>query len=273
MLKFDLNALGFNLNNAYSCCQLSEAAYLPKELIGHKLVEEWKMLSVSPFDNNNARGFVASSDDVTVVSFTGSEFDIDLWQENIDAQFCTGPFQSKDRVHRGFNLGISEIAEDLISKIRAISNANSKIIITGHSLGGAIANIFAAHMFHQEIKPHLVYTFGSPRVGCKNFRRLYDYISKGRSFRIVNRHDIVPRTPPRVSRFHHVGELHYIDPSGNIHKDISAWNRLLLYLDPTGKTPKSHIKEIIKRLPNAIEDHLLKNYLIELKSIIQDDKL
>ena len=75
-------------------------------------------------------------------------------------------------------------------------------------------------MFHNEIKPHAIYTFGSPRVGCKKFRQLYDYISKGRSFRIVNRHDIVPRTPPRISRFHHVGELHYIDPSGKMHKGI-----------------------------------------------------
>ena len=39
-----------------------------------------------------------------------------------------------------------------------------------------------------------------------------------------------------------------------MHKGISAWNRLLLYLDPKGKTPKDHIKQIIKRLPNAIED-------------------
>ena len=47
MLKFNLNDKGFNLNNAYSCCLLSDAAYLPKELIGHKLIEEWGMTSVS----------------------------------------------------------------------------------------------------------------------------------------------------------------------------------------------------------------------------------
>ena len=270
MFKFDLKDTGFNLNNAYSCCLLSDAAYLPKELIGHKLIEEWGMTSVSPFANNNARGFVASSEEITVVAFTGSEFDIELWQENIDAQFSPGPFQSEDRVHRGFNLGISDIRDELISKVEKIGNKNSKLIITGHSLGGAIANIFAAHMFYNEIKPHAVYTFGSPRVGCKKFRQLYDYISKGRSFRVVNRHDVVPRTPPRISRFHHVGELHYIDPSGKMHKGISAWNRLLIYLDPTGKTPKAHIKEIIKRLPNAIEDHLLKNYLIKFESLIEN---
>ena len=270
MLKFSLNNRGFNLQNAYNCCLLSKAAYLPVELVGHQLKEEWGMSDFKQFSNQNCKGFIASSDQVTVMSFTGSEFDLDTWQENIDALFSPGPFGSDDRVHRGFNLGVSQIKDDLITKIETLKYNGTPLFITGHSLGGAIANIFAAHLFHKEIKPYSIYTFGAPRVGCKKFKQLYNYISKERSFRVVNRHDVVPRTPPRLSRFDHVGELHYIDPSGTIQKGISAWRRLLLYLDPSGKSPKTHIKEIIKRLPNAIEDHSLDNYLEKINYALGD---
>ena len=80
MLKFSLNSTGFNLQNAYNCCLLSKAAYLPVELIGHQLKEEWGMSELKQFSNQNCKGFIASSDQVTVMSFTGSEFDLDTWQ-------------------------------------------------------------------------------------------------------------------------------------------------------------------------------------------------
>ncbi|MAB61447.1 MAG: hypothetical protein CMO46_13075 [Verrucomicrobiales bacterium] len=273
MLEFSLKGKGFNLQNAYNCCLLSKAAYLPKELIAHQLIEEFGMSEVKKFSNLNCKGFIASSEQVTVISFTGSEFDFDTWQENIDALFSPGPFGSNDRVHRGFNLGISQIKDDLITKIKITQNKKRPLFITGHSLGGAIANIFAAHLLHEELKPYSIYTYGAPRVGCKKFKQLYNYISKGISFRIVNRHDIVPRTPPRLSTFDHVGELHYIDPSGAIQKGISAWRRLLMYLDPSGKTPKAHIKEIIKRLPNAIDDHSLENYLERINQALKNQEV
>ena len=76
MLKFSLNSTGFNLQNAYNCCLLSKAAYLPVELIGHQLKEEWGMSELKKFSNQNCKGFIASSDQVTVMSFTGSEFEI-----------------------------------------------------------------------------------------------------------------------------------------------------------------------------------------------------
>ena len=91
MLEFSLQSKDFNLQNAYNCCLLSKAAYLPKELIGHQLIEEFGMSEVKKFSNLNCKGFIASSEQVNVISFTGSEFDLETWQENIDALFSPGP--------------------------------------------------------------------------------------------------------------------------------------------------------------------------------------
>ena len=80
------------------------------------------------------------------------------------------------------------------------------------------------------------------------------------------------RIPPRILRYNHVGSLRYLDISGHIHEDVSSWERLLLYLDPSGRSPKQYIKEIADRLPGALDDHAMDNYLIKLSSLALTEK-
>lgn len=80
---------------------------------------------------------------------------------------------------------------------------NAKFMVTGHSLGGALAVLFPAMLFmHKEEtlleKLFAVYTFGQPRVGDEAFakfmnKNLNDPVP--RYFRIVYCNDIVPRVP------------------------------------------------------------------------------
>lgn len=80
------------------------------------------------------------------------------------------------------------------------------VLVTGHSLGGALAIIFFAQVLHEQ-KPWLrnawLYTYGSPRVGDKRFARFLSSES-ARIFHLVNNNDIVPRVPwkrQEVGRF------------------------------------------------------------------------
>ena len=256
---------GFDIQNAFACALASKAAYQSPELIGHQIGEECKVPNVLPFNFSNVRGFIAASEDYTLISFLGSERDYEIWQENIDASFIEGPFNQGDRVHRGFNKGIEQEIINIESKMINVGSKNAPIFLTGHSLGGAIANLAAAYLYKTNHPIHSVYTFGAPRVGCKNFRDIYNRFDNGRSFRIVNRHDIVCRIPPRVLRYKHVGELYYLNSEGTIHKGVNSWKRLLLYLDPSGKEPKAYIKELAKRFPNALEDHSMDKYLEKIR--------
>ena len=70
----------------------------------------------------------------------------------------------------------------------------STIGITGHSLGGAMANLLALEIVRKFNLISELYTFGAPRLGNISF---INYFSKliSNAKRIVHNRDIVPHLP------------------------------------------------------------------------------
>ena len=176
-----------------------------------------------------------------VIAFRGRKpFDADDWETNADFSWYQSS-QFRFKVHLGFleALGLanrsakSEIFDNhtnsafsscvppfdidkedpekplayyaLRKKLKELLQVhrNAKFMVTGHSLGGALAVLFPAMLFmHKEEtlleKLFVVYTFGQPRVGDEAFakfmnKNLNDPVP--RYFRIVYCNDIVPRVP------------------------------------------------------------------------------
>jgi hypothetical protein len=78
-----------------------------------------------------------------------------------------------------------------------------KITVTGHSLGGSIAHIFASWAACRATfpKPITCVTFGGPKAGNVDFRRAVHWLeSHGqlRLLRVVNADDPIPRAPVRA---------------------------------------------------------------------------
>lgn len=100
---------------------------------------------------------------------------------------------------------------------------NAQIVVTGHSLGGALAVIFPALLAMHEEKDILdrlavVVTYGQPRVGDDKFAEYFQakvVKATGAAYgRFVYRYDIVPRVPfdaPPLSMFKHGGECVYFN--------------------------------------------------------------
>jgi hypothetical protein len=67
--------------------------------------------------------------------------------------------------------------------------------ITGHSLGGALAQLAAWRLHRQFVPVHQVCTFGAPMVGNEGAAQAFDREFPGKIFRYVNAPDLVPKLP------------------------------------------------------------------------------
>lgn len=93
-------------------------------------------------------------------------------------------------VHSGFKNQLDKIWQELVTGLDKLPNR--KIFLTGHSLGAAMATICASRLMlthHENLQ--CLYTFGSPRVGCKEF---VDSL-KLKHYRFVNNNDLITSLP------------------------------------------------------------------------------
>ncbi|XP_065865489.1 triacylglycerol lipase OBL1-like [Euphorbia lathyris] len=98
---------------------------------------------------------------------------------------------------------------------------NAKFLVTGHSLGGALAILFPSVLVVQEETEMLerllnVYTFGQPRIGDSKFGAFVETrlnYPAMRYFRIVYCNDLIPRVPfdNKLFAFKHFGTCIYYD--------------------------------------------------------------
>ena len=147
------------------------------------------------------------------VGFRGSS-NIENWISNI--RFLkVYPYENKNiGIEKGFynlfNSNKPKIYENL-KKIVSKYNTN-KLILTGHSSGGALATLLSFDIKNNDHPYDIkLTTFGSPRVGNKEFsNQLRDY--NFYSIRITHYYDVVPHLPQNKLNFEHVlQEIWYND--------------------------------------------------------------
>ncbi|XP_045794833.1 triacylglycerol lipase OBL1 [Trifolium pratense] len=123
-------------------------------------------------------------------------------------------------------------AYDIVrTKLRSLleEHKDAKFIVTGHSLGGALAILFPTVLVvHQEMemmeKLLGVYTFGQPRIGNRQLGRFMEpHLDRPvpKYFRVVYCNDIVPRLPydDKTFLYKHFGECLYYN-SHYIQKNV-----------------------------------------------------
>ena len=179
----------FDLLNAQKLCLASASAYAHVDI-------------VSP-DHETAAAVYQNETDI-FIAFRGTR-DVKNWLTDLE---CEYDLLDGCEIHRGFNRALDSIFKSLNDYAFQPGYKSRRIWLTGHSLGGAIAMLYAWRYFTEfhDCPFSGIYTFGQPRVGNKTFSVLYDYSGlKSRTFRAIHADDIIPRVPWLLGGYRHAG--------------------------------------------------------------------
>ena len=165
-----------------------------------------------------------------VLAFRGSQ-QIQDWRTNFSVSrrpFGTATGKAPDpwpegSVHRGFQGAWESVEKQVLYYLRQWWTADCCFWVTGHSLGGALANLAAVSLDYQGFKVSGLYTFGQPRVADWQFVRQVNQVMGDRIFRYANNNDVVPLIPPPfipwnpTRLYGHMGAFRYFNTFGKLH--------------------------------------------------------
>ncbi len=201
LLGFDPSAEGYSARDATWMAEMSALAYRGPDLIGKQL-RRWGFALVSEILDpaTDTNGFIASRDKLLVVSFRGTSGFRDFVTDGDIRRVRPG--WAAGGVHSGFSTALDSVWSQVTSKLGPPSAQQKDIWVTGHSLGAALAQLAALRLARAGYRVHRVYTFGTPRIGDRDFVADYDRRLGAQSFPHVNWRDIVTRVPPAALGFH-----------------------------------------------------------------------
>ncbi len=199
--------------------------------------------NVIDIDTGKVQAHIGELENYIVVVFKGSD-SFEDWIDNLN--FKKISFSRTIKIHNGFYNQYLEIQFIIRNEVYKIYNDNLKnkikkeIIFTGHSLGGALATIFATTFSI----PNSCVTFGSPRVGNKAFVKFFNKkINIKESLRYVNEEDTVCKVPTWWMGFRHV------KGKKKIGKKLSYEEKLLyiprkIFGNPNDHYPEKYLRNI-----------------------------
>jgi Lipase (class 3) len=153
---------------------------------------------------SGAAAFAArrSHDGMALLSFRGTRPDDyrDLITD-LRANLVAWP-ESAGRVHDGFAIAVRALRPQIADWIEFAKADGNELILTGHSLGAALATLAASIW-----RPGWLVTLGSPRVGDREFVASVDAAHR---VRLVDCCDAVTDVPPELDGYTHVGASAYL---------------------------------------------------------------
>jgi triacylglycerol lipase len=139
-------------------------------------------------------GFIAQKGKNIFIIFRGT-VTLEEWVRNLNVRLSGYLVQGCGKVHDGFLHTYGIIRKRLLEVLMQLDPRN-RLYATGHSLGAALATLALPDiMANTRFKNAVLYTFGSPRVGDRDFAQVFGAMFVNRSFRIANTSDVVVSLP------------------------------------------------------------------------------
>ncbi|WP_035991608.1 lipase family protein [Leptolyngbya sp. KIOST-1] len=198
---------------ALRCCRLCQEVYRDFTSLRFSAYPDIDPVFVESQDNGFTDTQVAilnqlNSDRLYIV-FRGSDKSVD-WINNFQFRQQIYPYSDGNtevKFHQGFMMAYFAVRKQLLEAMDNFSG--QQVIVTGHSLGGALATVAALDLQYNLGKKRdlrfEVYTFGAPRVGNRAMTESYNKRLPN-SYRFIYGWDIVTRVPRTWQGFAHVEE-------------------------------------------------------------------
>lgn len=220
--ELEAAGLGFDADLSRSLALVSKASYISDT----EVILNWTCASckASGFKIESGRHFGSGSSvsgfalklegpelvaQTCLLAFRGTSdqnnlwADLDEWQSKLpDDWRCPSCF-----AHTGFLNYWMDIESDVVNALKELGCASAQLIITGHSLGGALATLGAWSLRQKHgFLLAAVYTYESPRVATTEFADAWDtrIAATTPAFRITFQSDPVTRIPCFWGHFVHV---------------------------------------------------------------------
>lgn len=267
-VTFGPDATSFSLNNCQFLAQVSNLAYCDGSLACPQLAEAG-FNCTGVVDVGVVHFVFASCPDAIVVGFRGTRPN-QLADWELDSR-ATMLAWDAGATHQGFNHALEQVwSDELLPRLKDAQRANggARIWFTGHSLGGALAELATARSFNLFGSARVggLYTFGKPRVGNQAYSDSFSARFAGSAYRCVYRNDLVPTVPSHAVGYRHIGEgeadLFHFDESGTLSIGQGAWRNYTDRMSTVAHHILAFVEGTMSELhPDSAPDHELANYL------------
>lgn len=287
-LFIDSRSTDFSLNNAYGFGVICKFVYENKMQV-KSIAQKWHYDNCYIWNEQYLQAVVMYDNDKLILAFRGTYHDIN-WLKNIDVRTQAITVGNKVLyVHNGFIEATNILwkSKDCYNNQFLITNIisdylqnypGSKIYVTGHSLGGAMASMAYLLLIKElniSIDQLALYTYGQP-LWCRSSSYEESISLFANNYhRIVNYLDIVPQIPsadiikqlsiPSILKclidFIHIGKQYFLHRDGRM-LDETQFEIIKQRVNSEG------YNEIPDRLLSSslyVDHHYMEEYLLHLE--------
>lgn len=241
------------IDDAFRCAKLARDAYREKTELIDKYGAGFEGLKWCGWIENpatDAQGFVVhhAENGELYCAFRGTKGLRDIMVD-VKALPAMSPYHpgASSKVHSGFYEAFQSIRQHLPAPLDGTAQSwkladglevteVTRMYVTGHSLGGAVANFAFCHLSQHSNGAIKLYTFGAPPVGDSRFADYLNHITREQpecrfACRVHAPHDPVATLDSRLLDLIHAGDSLYLSAEQNSPAHPFRNHSILTYLE------------------------------------------